>query len=1178
MNNSLRTFRPLTFCAIILWLSFSIVLLNAPSTLNAQSKSVGQKEMSTIGAAAVSFYQQLPSQQASMSPQKVAAVDSRVLNGQGPGSYFGISIASAGDVNGDGYDDVIVGATGYATNTGRAFIFYGGPLMDDVPDVVLTGESPGDRFGFAVAGARDVNGDGYADVIVGAYGYSSYRGRAYIYYGGLHMNMSPDLTFTGEATGVDYGFSVSSAGDVNGDGYADVIVGAYAQGSNQGRAYVYLGGSRMNTIADITMNGETFNTNFGYSVAGAGDVNGDGYDDFVIGAPLHSSGKGRAYIYYGGPGLNSNMDVILSGEAANNLFGLSVSSAGDVNGDGFADVIVGAYGYASTTGRAYIFYGGTPMNTVADITLDAPAPNTWFGISVCHAGDVNGDGFDDVIVGASATSGGIGNAYVYFGGSDMKRGPDITFTGEAVDSDFGHCVYGGGDVNGDGYADVLVSSMRIANNTGRAYIFRNSLRGRDISDIRFTGESQTDNFGAAVSPAGDVNGDGYADILVGAYGKGRAYIYFGGPRMHDSADVVLTGEGSGEFGSAVTCAGDVNGDGYSDVIVSAPTYPPSGRVYVYFGGPHMDNTIDVTLTGEGSGSKFGNSLAAAGDVNGDGYGDMLVGANLYSSNKGRVYIYYGGAVVTSKAGVVLTGSSNTSFGITISGVGDLNADGFDDVAVSEKGKASIFFGGPKIDTTAGLILTDSSMMQIYCIVAGAGDINGDGYADVLVGNPDYDQARGRVLVYLGGSTMDANPDFLFTGEVPVCLYGNYLSTAGDVNGDGYDDVIIGAPYFLKGVGKTYIYFGGPSMKDAADVTMIEADPLLTGSFWGGWARGAGDVNGDGFDDVIVGAPSYNNDMGRVYIYRSSSPPIIPRIASITDEPHDQGGFVNVRWIRSGYDARGISQVTSYRIERSNPPGNIGFAWSPIATIDAGHNPQYSYPAPTPSDSMNGTAGHFFFRVTALTANRDVYWRSNIVSGHSIDNLSPVGVTGGKIFVSIEGCNSLHWNPDRTDSDLQGYVIYRDTTRGIALEKAAQIAVTTDTVYVDAAITKGKVYYYRVAAIDIHGNIGAPTAELSLNATDVRASEGLIPSVFALDQNYPNPFNPSTIIPFALPKSGMVSLRIYNSLGQVVATLVDGHKEAGFHQVQWHSGVPSGIYFYRLQAGDYVETKKMVLLR
>src|SRR6185503_15215080 len=199
--------------------------------------------------------------------------------------------------------------------------------------------------------AGDVNGDGYADVIGGADGNDAgggNAGRAYVYYGGPGADAVADLTLTGAAAGDQYGFSVSTAGDVNGDGYADVIVGAYRNGAggvDAGRAYVYYGGPVADATADLTLTGAASDDQFGYSVSTAGEVNGDGYADVIVGAVRNDAGgvdAGRAYVYHGGPAADAIADLTLTGAAAGDFFGVSVTTAGDMNGDRYADVIVGA--------------------------------------------------------------------------------------------------------------------------------------------------------------------------------------------------------------------------------------------------------------------------------------------------------------------------------------------------------------------------------------------------------------------------------------------------------------------------------------------------------------------------------------------------------------------------------------------------------------------------------------------------------------------------------------------------------------------------------------------------------------------------------------------------------------------------------------------------------------------
>ncbi len=337
----------------------------------------------------------------------------------------------AGDVNGDGYDDVIVGVPRRdlgGIDAGAAYIYFGGPAADETVDVTLVGEAAGDRFGAAVSGAGDVNGDGYDDVIVGA----------------------------------------------------QTTVGAFV---NAGVAHVYYGGSPADAVEDLTFSGEGSYNYFGSAVSGAGDVNGDGYDDLLVGASYNSSAAsfaGRAYVFYGGPAEDLVADLIFDGEGINNYFGNAVSGAGDVNGDGFADVIIGAYKNSvagSYAGRAYVFYGGASADAIADLVFTGEDTGDNLGNAVSGGGDVNGDGYDDVIVGVQRSSvgaSGAGAAYLYFGGPSADAVPDYMWRGEGASENFGKSVSVAGNVDGDRFADLIVGADRNdagAYNGGRAFLF-----------------------------------------------------------------------------------------------------------------------------------------------------------------------------------------------------------------------------------------------------------------------------------------------------------------------------------------------------------------------------------------------------------------------------------------------------------------------------------------------------------------------------------------------------------------------------------------------------------------------------------------------------------------------------------------------------------------------------------
>ena len=285
-----------------------------------------------------------------VSPARSQCPPVYIFTGEAAEDKFGWSVASAGDVNNDGFDDLIVGAFGYDV-TVRAYVF-SGQTGDTI--YVFTGLANGDDLSVSVASAGDVDNDGFDDLVVGAFGFDHFggggAGRAYVFSGRTGDTI---YVFTGEAVGDGLGISVASAGDVDNDGFDDLIVGAYhndAGGSAAGRAYVF-SGKTGDTIYVFT--GEAAGDWFGESVASAGDVNNDGFDDLIVGARLNDAGgsaAGRAYVFSGQTG---DTIYVFTGEAAGNFFGGSVASAGDVNGNGYDDLIVGAY----LAGRAYVFSG-----------------------------------------------------------------------------------------------------------------------------------------------------------------------------------------------------------------------------------------------------------------------------------------------------------------------------------------------------------------------------------------------------------------------------------------------------------------------------------------------------------------------------------------------------------------------------------------------------------------------------------------------------------------------------------------------------------------------------------------------------------------------------------------------------------------------------------------------------
>ncbi|HQX74393.1 MAG TPA: integrin alpha, partial [Chitinophagaceae bacterium] len=596
---------------------------------------------------------------------------------------FGISVASAGDVNGDGYSDVIIGAYSFDdgfTDEGKAFVYHGSATglsatPNSTPD---DADQAGANFGYCVASAGDVNGDGYSDIIIGAFSFDegfTDEGKAFVYHGsaaGLSAtpNSTPD---DADQAFAQVGISVASAGDVNGDGFSDVMIGArlYDDGfSDEGKVFVYHGSA---TGLSATPNStpddaDQLNAYFGFSIASAGDINGDGYSDVIIGAYSFDDGftdEGKAFVYHGSAaGLsatpNSTPD---DADQVFAYFGFSVASAGDVNADGYSDVIIGAYQYNDGAnideGLAFVYHGSaaglsaSPNNTPDD--ADQSGAN--FGVSVACAGDVNGDGYSDVIIGAwtydDSGNNDEGRAFVYFGSATgLSATPNSTpDDADQAFAQFGISVASAGDVNGDGYSDVIIGANGFNDgaNTdeGRTFVYNGSPGKLNTTEqVQLDNSQNNAQMGYSVACAGDVNGDGYSDVIIGAryftngqQEEGAVFIYYGSTT--GVSNVVQTqlevNVAYANLGTSVSCAGDVNGDGYSDVVVSSAQAINGGcAAFVYHGSSTGITTTVQTQITNGFGSWIVSiSVASAGDVNGDGYSDIIIGSFYYENGQNQ---------------------------------------------------------------------------------------------------------------------------------------------------------------------------------------------------------------------------------------------------------------------------------------------------------------------------------------------------------------------------------------------------------------------------------------------------------------------------------------------------------------------------------------------------------------
>jgi len=824
----------------------------------------------------------------------------RIL-GAAEGHHVGYSLSTAGDINGDGLDDVILSTL---EGKGGAYVVFGreGGGTIDLANITpaegyhIAGIGVGDMTGRSVSDAGDINGDGFDDIVIGAPGsdITGYNaGQVHVIYGGATgdidlANLDPARGFTLSGPG-DYDFTglwVSDAGDVNGDGLDDIVIGGVD--GTRGQAFVVYGsegGLDNINLADLTaaqgfrVTGTSDYTSSGFSVSSAGDVNGDGLDDIIIGGESARPGNqhyaGESYIIFGQHGGSGNIDlenltpsqgIRIAGASEYDFSGYVVSGAGDVNGDGFSDVFIGAPG-TDDGKRAYVLYG---RGDIGNLDLGTITSSDGFSIfdsngdfqarSISIAGDVNGDGLDDLIVDASGADPEgrfeAGASFIIYGTMDLPTEIDLaTLTsaqgfkviGAASWDHLGSAVSGAGDVNGDGFADLAINAFypdpegRL--DAGETYIIYG---GNFTNSVTYLGDESdetivSDNMNAALIGGGGndtITATGQS-IIYGGSGDDRIIVDdFAGQQNRIDGGSGIDTLAADSFDYALDLGGAWRGR-VSDIEIIDLTGARSNTL-------SLSSTIIGDLSGN-NGTAFGaNTLLIRGDnadlVNLTDQGWAQTGTITDPHGQSGEFVVWQNGAVTA---LIETGVIVSANNIELS----------------------------RLDADEGIVITgaagqDSAGRGLAYI----GDVNGDGVDDIAVGSPGADpNARtgaGTAYVIYGrddGGLHDidladfsAADGFRVIGAAAGHSFGYSIGSAGDINGDGVDDLIVGAPG-ADGIGSAFVVYGAAGGLGNIDLATLTAAQgfrvtgVSPGDSAGASVNSAGDINGDGFDDLVVGA-------------------------------------------------------------------------------------------------------------------------------------------------------------------------------------------------------------------------------------------------------------------------------------------------------------------------------------
>ena len=926
-------------------------------------------------------------------------------------------------------------------------------------------------------------------------------------------------------------------------------------------------------------------------------------------------------------------DVRLLGNEAGDGAGYSVAS-GDLNGDGFDDLIIGAPlsapGGRVEAGKTYVVLGGTELPAATELE-DRAALILLGGESIDRlgnsvaSGDLNGDGFDDLIIGSSAASApdrfGAGKTYVIYGESNLSAvvnlnvdAADVTFVGKRTDDQSGSSL-ACGDIDGDDLNDLIIGAPGAPNGTalGEAYVIKGSrflsfppaaVEFLDDADLSLQGFAAADRFGNSVA-SGDFNWDGHDDLLIGATNArsytGNAYVVLGDPLLTGSIDLTILGDDpSGSAGWVVTTS-NFDGDGFDDLITSAPgASPPSaafgGKVYTIYGNPSFPATTDLSSSEStlviwgGSPNDLTGISVASGDFNGDAVDDLIVGASQASpggkTGAGEVYLVYGippfvglsmpdtsslynqaltvpVRIDTTNGLKMIMGKMHISFDSDLLTLIDIDQTGtlLNDWSVGTslaEGAASpidtlkIEMDGPVLRATGEFLRLDFTLKDVRQAMIAPLTFE---HVTFNQGRPEWNQGTPGSVTVLGHDGI---------------VVSTIISEPGDTVQVQVTDVDLDAdPGSLETIWVTL----RNSVTDDLETIPLSEQEVGDGVFFGRVRTTLGDQVGEDGDGVI------NTQTGDLLLVTYTDP--LSALGPVTDVVATHQvvilGDVDGNGERQAFDAarilgHAIGHITLTALDSLKANLDLEAPYSPITSFDAALLIQRRL----------GTIDHFPVQETD-SANHPQ-------PGDS----SPKPVPQERLLTLIpQGTRIVVWAEER-DEIVAGDLVIEGLEGAVEMAPELadfQAAFRSDAddlhvVFAGGRAASGPGELFRIALTGTgqvrglrgHFNGGRIAVRSEVQNMTIR------PLRLALHPNAPNPFNAQTLIRFDLPTAQKTRLEIFNALGQKVRTLTAGQLEAGAHQVHWDSRddrgleMASGHYFYRLTAGKSVQTQSMLLLK